>query len=360
MIAYRTAVLWIALFACACRTSWGSDPIVIRDLTVKLIEQRDVPARETGLLMELAVGEGSLVNKGQMVGKIDDRQVRLEQELANTQLAIAKQRSEGFLAAEMAARDLARQQELILQQQLLADIAHRKADNRVRVQAAQKAQAVAKNELLRATKARAEFADSVSESELDGLKLAHQQLELESQQAEFEREIDALTAAKEDRELRIQGISLEQARISLNQSAIDKAVAGLQTTASLQTAKLAELAVGRHQVISPIDGIIVERYRQPGEWVKIGDPIVRVVQLTRLHAEGYLPAPLTKRLRETPSVQLVTQATGDESITREGKVVFISPEVDTVNNEVAFLVEFDNSDESILPGMQMTMTAKLP
>ncbi len=360
MNAFRTSLLGIVLCSLAYGSSWGADPIVVRDLTVKLIEQRDVPARETGLLMELSVREGSPVQRGQMVGKMDDRQVLLEQELANTQLAISKQRSDGFLAAELAEKDFARQQELLLQQQLLADIAHRKAKNRVRVLAAQKAEAVAKNEWLRATKARAEFADSVSQSELEGLELAHQRMELESQQAEFEREIDALTAAGEDRELRIQGIGLEQSRISVNQSAIDKVVAQLQATASLQTAKLAELAVRRHQVISPIDGIVVERYKQPGEWVKLGEPIVRVVQLTRLRAEGYLLAPLAQRLRAEPNVHLVTQANEGETLTREGKVVFISPEVDTVNNEVAFLVEFDNADESILPGMQMTMTTEQP
>ncbi len=143
-----------------------------------------------------------------------------------------------------------------------------------------------------------EFVDSVSSSEIDGLRLAHQRLELEAQQAEFERQIDSLTAKSEDRASRIQSISVQRSQIAIDQAVLDQEIARLQATASECTQNLAELAVERHQVISPIDGIVVHRYQQPGEWVKSGDPILRVVRLDRLRAEGFLPTRLLKRLRQ--------------------------------------------------------------
>ncbi len=149
-----TSVLLI-LVALWVRPAAAADPLTVPNLTVKLIDQRDVPARETGLLLELSVREGSHITKGQLLGKMDDRQARLEEKLAATQMSVATKQAENFHASDMAEKDFDQQQELNEQQKLLNDIAHRKAGNRVRILAAQKAEAVAKNELARATRARA-------------------------------------------------------------------------------------------------------------------------------------------------------------------------------------------------------------
>jgi multidrug efflux pump subunit AcrA (membrane-fusion protein) len=38
-----------------------------------------------------------------------------------------------------------------------------------------------------------------------------------------------------------------------------------------------------------------------------------------------------------------------------GEVSFISPEVDAINNQVRFWVEFDNADAKIFPGMKVNV-----
>ena len=45
-------------------------------------------------------------------------------------------------------------------------------------------------------------------------------------------------------------------------------------------------------------------------------------------------------------------------IRREGRIVFISPEIDPVNEEVRFWVEFDNSTLDVLPGMRLSLKSK--
>ena len=292
-----TAVLSVSLVVA---TATAADPLTVENLTVKLIEQRDVPARETGLLIDLTVREGDAVRRNQILAKVDDRKARLEEKLAATQMSIANKRAENPYASQLAEKDLDQQQELHEQQKLVNDIAHRKAESRIRVMAAEKAAAVAKNELARATQARQEFVDSVSRSEIDGLTLAHQRSQLETQQAEFERQIDALTAQSEDRASRIQAIKLQQSRIALDQAIVDQEIAQLQAAASEQTARLAGLAIERHQVISPIDGVVVHRYKQPGEWVKSGDPIVRVVHLSRLAPKASFARVMSNNYKPKP------------------------------------------------------------
>ncbi len=46
------------------------------------------------------------------------------------------------------------------------------------------------------------------------------------------------------------------------------------------------------------------------------------------------------------------------TIERTGQVVFISSEIDPVNNEVKFRVEFDNPDQDVLPGMRLRLRAR--
>ena len=44
------------------------------------------------------------------------------------------------------------------------------------------------------------------------------------------------------------------------------------------------------------------------------------------------------------------------SIVRDGKVVFVSPEVNTLNGNVSVWVEFDNLDGKLRPGLQASAT----
>ena len=51
----------------------GGDPVLERCL-VSLVEEAKVPAREPGVLIQLAVREGDVVKKGAVIAKIDDNQ----------------------------------------------------------------------------------------------------------------------------------------------------------------------------------------------------------------------------------------------------------------------------------------------
>ncbi len=86
-----------------------------------------------------------------------------------------------------------------------------------------------------------------------------------------------------------------------------------------------------------------------------GDPVIRVIRLDRLRAEGFVGAELIGRLSIGRDVRLSIRRTADEVIWRAGKIVFISPEIDPVNNEVHFWVEFDNAPMDVLPGMRLDM-----
>ena len=114
----------------------------------------------------------------------------------------------------------------------------------------------------------------------------------------------------------------------------------------------------QHKIIAPLDGVVVEIFRDKGDWVTAGDPVVRVIRLDRLRAEGFIESALIQSIRNNRRVHLTIQLGANSFVQREGEIVFISPEIDPVNNEVRFWVEFDNPKLDVLPGMRLSLRSK--
>ena len=96
-------------------------------------------------------------------------------------------------------------------------------------------------------------------------------------------------------------------------------------------------------------------YRNHGEWVKPGEPVVRILRLDRLRVEGFLKSrDLTPGLQGR-TVKLVVDLPGDAGREFLGKISFVDPEVDPVNSQVRVWVEVQNQDLRLRPGMQAKM-----
>lgn len=346
----------IALAFVFTATPLWSQELTIERMIVAPIDQIALPARATGLLAEMKVREGDAVQKDQMVASLDDAQARIEAERAATQLQIFAAIAKSDVEIDLAQKALERSEQAIIAQGITRQIAQRKASNEIRVQAAQKAAAVATNEWNRAVEARKSFVDSVSRSEIDGLTLAMERAELETKQALFDREMDVLLAKAEDAAAHEQRVAMEQARLGVEKARNDQAVAVLKEHAAQHEAELAALEVDRHRLRSPVEGVVVKVHRQSGQWVETGEPIVEVLRLNRLRAEGYVAQEIAMKIKAADKVMLHVH--DDATITRLGEVVFVNPEVDPVNGEVRIWIEFDNSQNDVLPGMRMTASVK--
>lgn len=350
----RSVLLSLSFLAVGCCASpLLAQQVAIENLIVVPIDRIAVPARAPGVLASLTVREGDSVETGQLLAQLDDAQARIESDRANTQLQIAKQTAESAVDVELAQKTLERTEQISREQEVAREISHRKAANEIRVLAAQKAEAVAGNELKRAAQARKAFVDSVSQSEIDGLELAFQRSKLETQQAAFERELDKLQAESEDASAVEQQLAIAQSRLGVSKAASDQSVTRLKAKLATHEATLAELIVGRHQVKAPFNGVVIQLHRRTGQWVEMGEPVIELLRLDRLRAEGFVPQEVATKLSQLPTVQITVE--GDEPVeTRSGVVVFVNPEVDPVNGDVRVWIEFDNADRKILPGMKLS------
>ncbi|WP_167546898.1 HlyD family secretion protein [Stieleria maiorica] len=331
-----TRLIAIVLVLCITQIGAAEDPQaakpkVIGPLVIKLIDQVEVPALESGPIAGLEVRLGDPVKAGQVIARIDDHISQARHELAATELATSRQRSSQYRDDVIADTESQEKEALLEQQRLLAKIASEKSLNQVRVSAAEKAEAVAKNEWSRAVEARETFADSVSESELENLRLKYDRSQLERVQAQFEQRMDLLSAQSETQGVKIAELAAKRAQLRRSVAQSDAELLRIDIETKQKTLHIAELSVARHRVVAPIDGVVVEIYKRRGEWVRPGDSVVRVINLDQLHAEGFFSG----RVRPKPG-QKVRLTSADREVV--GTVDFVSPERDRVSGEFRFLV----------------------
>jgi RND family efflux transporter MFP subunit len=264
----------------------ASDDVQVSSVLIKLMEQVEVPAREAGVLTEIHAREGDMVVVGARLAQVEDGDARLEKRRAELELAAAR----------------------------------KQADNDVKVRYAMKSLEVSESELRRAVDSSKRLAQSVSQSELDQLKLEVQRNTLEIEEAR--RELDVAKTACELRE---------------NDVAI------------------ADFAVAQRRIASPLAGFVAELLRQPGEWVQPGQPILRLLRLDRLRAEGLVGAQAASEDLNGRGVRLTVEL--DESGPKQfaGKIVFVSPEIDPVNGQVRVWAEIENPRLELRPGLHGSM-----
>ena len=200
------------------------------------------------------------------------------------------------------------------------EIAKRRSSDDTLIEYAKSTAAVANAELARARSANRSVALAISDTELDRLLLVYSKSKLESDKAQIDLDVATLN----------------------------------QKLARVEIAD-AENEIEQRTIKSPIEGIVVSMYKSAGEWAGVGDPVFKVVRINRLRVEGQLRVDKTVGIMINSKARIEVELPGGDSVTREGKVVFVSPEVNTLNGNVSLWVEFENLDGRLRPGLQATI-----
>jgi multidrug efflux pump subunit AcrA (membrane-fusion protein) len=111
----------------------------------------------------------------------------------------------------------------------------------------------------------------------------------------------------------------------------------------------------RRQIVAPFDGVIVQVFVRLGEWVEPGQKALRIVNIDRLKAEGFLPATAADAKLLGAPVRLTLDLAGEDAAAFEGKVSFVSPEVDPITGQVRVWAEIENGAGRLRPGQPVRM-----
>ena len=208
---------------------------------------------------------------------------------------------------------------------------------------------------LKVALAKQESADAESESEV-GIKYAQASAEVAKAehadaQATQARDTSSVAAA----EVRRLKLKLDTANLQIDQAVNDKKIAGLTAQSHAVTVEAHQKAIQRREVKSPLKGVVVERYRNQGEWVAPGDPICRIVSMATLRVEGYVDAAtVLPHSVKGKSADVVIDLGEGQKFKTVGEITYVSPLVEA-NGRYRIRCEIANEKRDdvwvVMPGL---------
>jgi membrane fusion protein, multidrug efflux system len=114
--------------------------------------------------------------------------------------------------------------------------------------------------------------------------------------------------------------------------------------------QLAQEAYERRHLRSPINGIVTKLAARQGESVAPSEPVITVVDTSRVRFIAAVPAAAGQRLRPGLSVRIDLGPEVRLSF-RQAQLVFVSPVTDPSSGLVEVIAEFDNPEGVVRPGI---------
>lgn len=157
-------------------------------------------------------------------------------------------------------------------------------------------------------------------------------------------------------EIRRRGLAAERARLQIEQSERELAIAQVSSKSKGAAVDMATVNLNRRMIVAPVSGVVVDLYRHVGEWVKPGDPVLRILRIDRLKVEGNLKAGQIGNEVAGRLVTVTVALAGGRTEQFQGKIVFVSPEVEPITKDFRVVAEVINRDMLLRPGLDATLT----
>lgn len=165
--------------------------------------------------------------------------------------------------------------------------------------------------------------------------------------AQREAELDNLRMeAERNRSLEQEGIisSQESAQVQTRVRVAEAQVELARAQMAESQAGLEELRIrlSQTEIFSPIAGVVARRYVDPGALLSANDPVVLIINLTRMVTVVNVPERQLMRVQVDNEAKVLVDALGGEETT--GRVVRISPLLDAQTRTASVEIEIPNTD----------------
>jgi len=171
---------------------------------------------------------------------------------------------------------------------------------------------------------------------------------------------DARPALARQAEARVRQLRAElRASQSLRQRnlASESDILGLESDLASAQASLEEIRLQLADIspLAPFDGRVNDRQVEPGLYVKVGDPMIELVQVDRLKLTGMLPQQSIASI--SPGQPVEINLLDGEPLT--GEIAFIASAADPETRSFRIEARVDNADQRRLAGASATGTVRL-
>ena len=134
---------------------------------------------------------------------------------------------------------------------------------------------------------------------------------------------------------------------AVSQSDYDAAEKAYEQTAT--STEEALINIDQCKIVSPIDGIVNERFVETGEYAQPGAPVLQVVDTDTLRIIMQIPEKDIYAIHKGDRIRFAVEPLPGESF--EGTVTFIAPQADGRNNAFHAEITVGNKDRKLRSGM---------
>lgn len=108
------------------------------------------------------------------------------------------------------------------------------------------------------------------------------------------------------------------------------------------------------QLVAPVAGVVTKADIEVGEWAKPGEPLIRLVDSSRLVFKANLPMAAAARLKVSDMVPVIVED-GARAVATGAKVSFVSPVADAASGLVEVRADIANPGARLRPGAKAVL-----
>jgi RND family efflux transporter MFP subunit len=176
------------------------------------------------------------------------------------------------------------------------------------------------------------------------LETARKNLELLRELVETKEELFESTRTVSQSELKRNQIQLNEIEGQY------KALLESQSKAEIEY-QIARRVLESYRLDAPLQGQIVEITPAPGEWVRTGQPVIRLVDASRCFLDVDVDLVTARAIASAASPVEVQIDEGTEALRLTASEIFVSPVADGGSGLVRIKVYFENPDNTVTPGI---------
>lgn len=120
-----------------------------------------------------------------------------------------------------------------------------------------------------------------------------------------------------------------------------------------QEFRLAQAHAGQRVIRSPFSGVVVERYRYPGERVE-EKPIIKLASLDPLRVEVFMPASRYGSINQGMALRVMPELPGAEP--RDARVIRVDRVIDPASNTFRVQLRLPNPKQALPAGLRCKVT----
>lgn len=186
--------------------------------------------------------------------------------------------------------------------------------------------------------------------------------DLRQAQAELNSDVEAQQLALQFSKRTLERVNNLYAKKAASSAELDKAttehsIAVQQLQQALDRKRQASLEykraladLQRRTLISPIDGVVIARHKEPGEHIDF-DPVLKLAQLDPLKVEVYAPANLYGMIK-MGMIATVTPELGSTNATYKAEVILVDQVIDGPSNTFGIRLSFANPGNKLPSGLK--------